>query len=94
MPDELRSRLGAGHRLYSLVIAKDLFGTIRLVRNWSGSGRGAKRRLKSTLTRSKLDSPRRRRHSKPAAGILGSVRLLCLGVQHGKRKRPLVRGAL
>jgi hypothetical protein len=69
MPDELRSPIKHHlvlhridpeqgiRRFYSLMIERDLFGTVRLMRNWVGSAPSVRRKPRSSPTKTRLVEP-------------------------------------
>jgi predicted DNA-binding WGR domain protein len=85
MPDELRSpiqhhlvlhRIGPEQvirRFYSLMIERDLFGTVRLVRNWAGSELRGKSWSRSLPTDQGRQSSRGGRADQAAAELSGSL---------------------
>ena len=79
-------------RFYSLMIERDLFGTVRLVRNWGRIGTKGQEMVEIQPTRSRPGRPWRPSHG-PSGGA--GAKLCEVSPCHDKKRAPVAaRGAL
>jgi predicted DNA-binding WGR domain protein len=106
MPDELRSPIKhhlVQHRIdpeqgirrfYHPMIERDLFGTVRLVRNWGRAAPGDRSWSRSSSVRSKRAKPSRRLRKRRGGGAPEICEAALLNILIAKKKAPAFRGAL